>query len=161
KDMQAVIDVVSLGRTARGEANIKIRQPLGEMHVPAKLRDSLDKMLSLVQEEVNIHNIRYVEEGSDFVKYDLKPQFKVMGPKYGKEMKAIAQYLEVADAAIALKAFSEDRPFVFTLNGNEISLLPEDVSVQIQAREGYQFASMKDIFVALDTNLTEDLLREG
>jgi valyl-tRNA synthetase len=60
KDMQAVIDVVSLGRTARGEANIKIRQPLGEMHVPAKLRDSLDKMLSLVQEEVNIHNIRYV-----------------------------------------------------------------------------------------------------
>ncbi|MDD4147986.1 MAG: isoleucine--tRNA ligase, partial [Candidatus Cloacimonetes bacterium] len=69
-DMQAVIDVVSLGRTARGEANIKIRQPLGEMYVSAKLRASLDKMLPLVQEEVNIHHIRYVEEDSDFVQYE-------------------------------------------------------------------------------------------
>jgi isoleucyl-tRNA synthetase len=161
RDMQAVIDVVSLGRTARGEANIKIRQPLGEMYVPAKLRASLEKMLPLVQEEVNIHHIRYVEEGSDFVKYDLKAQFKVMGPKYGKQMKAIAGYLETADAAQALQAFAEDQPFVFSLGGEEISLVPEDLQVQIQTREGYQFASMKDIFVALDTALNEELVREG
>lgn len=161
RDMQAVIDVVSLGRTARGEANIKIRQPLGEMHVPAKLRASLDKMLPLVQEEVNIHHIRYVEADSDFVKYDLKPQFKVMGPKYGKQMKAIATYLETADAAEALSAFGLDKPYTFSLGSEEISLVPEDLTVQIQTREGYQFASMKDIFVALDTTLNEELLREG
>lgn len=161
EDMQAVIDVVSLGRTARGEANIKIRQPLGEMHIPAKLKASISKMLPLVQEEVNIRKIHYVEEGSDFVKYDLKPQFKVMGPKYGKKMKAIAGYLEQSDASEALQAFAMNKAYTFTLDGDEISLVPEDLVVQIQPREGYQFASMKDIFVALDTSLSEDLLREG
>ncbi|MDD4232576.1 MAG: isoleucine--tRNA ligase [Candidatus Cloacimonetes bacterium] len=160
-DMQTVIDVVSLGRTARGEANIKIRQPLGEMYVPAKLRTSLDKMLDLVQEEVNIHNILYVEEDSNFVQYDLKPQFKVMGPKYGKQMKAIAAYLEQADATEALSAFADNRTFDINLEGSKISLIPEDLLVQIRPQEGYQFAAMKDIFVALDTSLSEVLIREG
>jgi isoleucyl-tRNA synthetase len=118
-------------------------------------------MLPLVQEEVNIRKIHYVEEGSDFVKYDLKPQFKVMGPKYGKKMKAIAGYLEQSDASEALQAFANNKAYTFTLDGDEISLVPEDLVVQIQPREGYQFASMKDIFVALDTSLSEDLLREG
>lgn len=160
-DMQAVIDVVSLGRTARGEANIKIRQPLGEMHVPAKLRSALEKMLPLVQEEVNIHKISYVEEDSDFVQYDLKPQFKVMGPKYGKQMKAIAAFLETVDAAPALGAFAQNQAYEFELNSQKISLVAEDLLVQIRPREGYQFATMKDIFVALDTSLDEALLREG
>jgi len=160
-DMQAVIDVVSLGRTARGEANIKIRQPLGEMYVSAKLRASLDKMLPLVQEEVNIHHIRYVEEDSDFVQYELKPQFKVMGPKYGKQMKAIATFLETVDAGPALRAFARNLPYEFELGGQKISLLEEDLLVQIRPREGYQFATMRDIFVALDTSLNEELLREG
>jgi isoleucyl-tRNA synthetase len=161
RDMQAVIDVVSLGRTARGESNIKIRQPLGEMHVPAKIRKSLDKMLDLVKEEVNIHHISYVEEDSDFVKYELKPQFKIMGPKFGNKMKAIAAALRSVDAAKALSSFAEKGSFEFDLAGESISLIPEDLQVQILPQEGYVFASAKDIFIALDTTLTEDLIIEG
>jgi isoleucyl-tRNA synthetase len=160
-DMQAVIDVVSLGRTARGESNIKIRQPLGEMYVPAKLKDSLDKMQDLVKEEVNIRQINYVEEDSDFVQYELKPQFKVMGPKYGKKMKAIAAYLQTANAAEALRSFATTGAYQFELNSEQITLVPEDLQVQILPREGYTFASMKDIFIALDTKLTEELITEG
>ena len=161
RDMQAVIDVVSLGRTARGESNLKIRQPLGVMYVPGKLRESLDKMLDLIKEEVNIQQIRYVETDSDFVQYELKPDFKVMGPKYGKQMKAIAAYLQKADSAQALRDFAAKGSFEFDLNGEHVTLLPEDLQVQILPREGYVFASMKDIFIALDTELNEELILEG
>jgi isoleucyl-tRNA synthetase len=161
RDMQAVIDVVSLGRTARGESNMKIRQPLSVMYVPAKLRDSLDKMLDLVKEEVNIHEIKYVETDSDFVLYELKPDFKVMGPKYGKQMKAIAAYLQNVDATQALRDFAAKGSFEFELNGQQVSLLQEDLQVQILPREGYVFASMKDIFIAMDITLNEELILEG
>lgn len=161
KDMQAVIDVVSLGRTARGESNIKIRQPLGKMYVPAKLRASLDKMLALVQEEVNIHEVEYIEEDSDFVQYELKPLFKIMGPKFGKDMKKIAAALESADSARALRAFAAGDAFQLSVGGESYSLVAEDLTVQIRPREGYVFATMKDIFVALDTELNEELIIEG
>ncbi|MCB5233763.1 MAG: isoleucine--tRNA ligase [Candidatus Cloacimonetes bacterium] len=161
KDMQAVIDVVSLGRTARGESNIKIRQPLGKMFVPDKLKPSLDKMLALVQEEVNIHEIEYIPEGSDFVQYELKPQFKVMGPKFGKDMKKIASALENADSAEALRAFAKDEAFQLEIGAENFALVSEDLTVQIRPREGYVFATMKDIFVALDTALDEELILEG
>lgn len=161
KDMQAVIDVVSMGRTARGESNIKIRQPLGKMYVPAKLKSSLDKMIALVQEEVNIHEIEYVAEDSDFVQYELKPQFKVMGPKYGKLMKRIAAELEKADASVAIRNFAKDLPFELMVDSQKVELLPEDLQVQIRPREGYTFASIKDLYVALDTSLNEELILEG
>jgi isoleucyl-tRNA synthetase len=159
--MQAVIDVVSLGRTARGECQIKIRQPLGTMYVPARLRASIQAMPELVKEEVNIHNIEYVEEDSDFVQYELKPQFKVMGPKFGNKMKAIAAALAKVNGADALRAFAKEGGYNLHMGDENISLVPEDLLVQILPREGYVFASMKDIFVALDTTLTEALIREG
>jgi isoleucyl-tRNA synthetase len=159
--MQAVIDVVSLGRTARGECQIKIRQPLGTMYVPARLRASIQAMPELVKEEVNIHNIEYVEEDSDFVQYELKPQFKVMGPKFGNKMKAIAAALAKVNGADALRAFAKEGGYILHMGDENISLVPEDLLVQILPREGYVFASMKDIFVALDTTLTEALIREG
>lgn len=159
--MQAVIDVVSLGRTARGECQIKIRQPLGTMYVPARLRASIQAMPELVKEEVNIHNIEYVEEDSDFVQYELKPQFKVMGPKFGSRMKAIAAALAKVNGADALRAFAKEGVYILHMGDENISLVPEDLLVQILPREGYVFASMKDIFVALDTTLTEALIREG
>lgn len=160
-EMQAVIDVVSLGRTARGECGIKIRQPLGKMYVPARLQAVLDKMLGLVQEEVNIHEIEYIAEDSDFVQYELKPQFKVMGPKFGKQMKAIASHLETIDGATALRAFASEGVFRFEFEGKPVELVPEDLMVQIRPQEGYVFASLKDLFVALDTTLSDELLREG
>jgi isoleucyl-tRNA synthetase len=160
-EMQAVIDVVSLGRTARGECGIKIRQPLGRMYVPARLQPVLDKMQDLVQEEVNIHTIEYIAEDSDFVQYELKPQFKAMGPKYGKQIKAIASHLESVDGATALRSFATEGVFRFEFEGSTVELVPEDLLVQIRPQEGFVFASLKDIFVALDTTLSEELIREG
>lgn len=161
RNMQAVIDVVSLGRTARGECQIKIRQPLGSIYVPAKLKPFIQDMEELIKEEVNIHEIIYVAEDSDFVQYELKPSFKVMGPKYGAKVKSIASALAQVNGAEALRAFAAEGAFRLDLAGESYRLLPEDLQVQILPREGYVFANMKDIYVALDTRLSEELILEG
>lgn len=160
-EMQNVIDVVSLGRAARNDCQIKIRQPLGKMYVPASLQNTLEKMFELVQEEVNIHRIEYVREEDDFVQYELKPDFKVMGPKYGKQMKTIAAALPLLKGAEVLASFNSKGSFELLLGQESINLCPEDVVVQILPREGFVFATSKDIFVALDTTLSTELIREG
>nr|MDK2850205.1 isoleucyl-tRNA synthetase [Candidatus Cloacimonadota bacterium] len=160
-DMQVVINVVSLGRAARGENNIKIRQPLRELSVPVKLKSSLNKMLDLVKEEVNVHHISYLEDDNDIVRYELKPNFKTMGPKFGKKMKAVAKALEDIDASKALTSFAEKGCFEFVLDGEKCSLVPEDVELHILHKQGYVLSTSNDIFVALDAVLTDDLIIEG
>ena len=159
KEMRVIIDIVQLGRAARNACQIKVRQPLQKMYVPAKYRTTLERMFDLIQEEVNIHEIVYVSEDEDFVRYELKPQFKVMGPKYGNRMKAIASELARVKGQEVLKAFNYTGSY--KLAALDIDLVPEDVAVHIQPREGFVFESMKDMFVALDTALTPELIREG
>jgi len=159
--MQSVIDVVSLGRAARNDCQIKTRQPLGEIFVPAKLEPALADMLELVKEEVNIHKISFVREEDGFVQYELKPDFKVMGPKYGKLMKAIGTALSQISGAVALQDFQTKGSFTLELEGESLNLLPEDLVVHILPREGYVFANQTDIFVALDTRMTPALISEG
>jgi len=157
--MQVVIDLVSLGRAARNACQIKIRQPLEKMYLPAKYKDIVESMRELILEEVNIHNLVYVSEEDDFVQYEVKPQFKIMGPKYGKQMKAITEALSKLKGQEVLSAFNSSG--VYHLTDLGIDLVPEDVVVQIIPRESFVFESMNDKFVALDTTLTPDLLQEG
>jgi isoleucyl-tRNA synthetase len=157
--MQVVIDLVSLGRAARNACQIKIRQPLQRMYVPAKYKDIIESMQDLILEEINIHNLVYVSEEDDFVQYEVKPQFKVMGPKYGKQMKDITKALSRIKGQDVLLAFHSSG--VYHLEDLGIDLVPEDVEVQIIPREGFVFESMNDKFVALDTTLTPELLQEG
>ncbi len=161
KKMQSVIDVVSLGRAARNDCQIKTRQPLGEMFVPAKLEPALKDMMELVKEEVNIHQINFVREEDGFVQYELKPDFKVMGPKYGKLMKAIGTALTKVQGSLALEEFQAKGSFALEVEGQTLNLLPEDLVVHILPRDGYVFANQKDIFVALDTRMTDALIKEG
>jgi isoleucyl-tRNA synthetase len=131
------------------------------MFVPAKLEADLSDMLELVKEEVNIHKIRFVREEDGFVQYELKPDFKVMGPKYGKLMKAIGTALSKVNGADALASFAEQGSFELKVESDTLVLLPEDLVVHILPREGYVFANQKDIYVALDTRLNPELLKEG
>ena len=159
EEMRVIIDLVSLGRAARNACQIKVRQPLQKMYVPARHRPTVERMFSLIQEEVNIREIVYVAEDDDFVHYELKPQFKVMGPKYGNQMKAIAAELAGLKGQEVLSAFNATG--TYRLESLGIGLVPEDVAVHIQPREGFVFESVKDLFVALDKTLTPDLVREG
>ncbi|HNX02712.1 MAG TPA: isoleucine--tRNA ligase [Candidatus Cloacimonas sp.] len=161
KKMQTVIDIVSLGRAARNECQIKVRQPLTEMFVPAKVKDDLKDMIDLVKEEVNIRKITFVSEQDGFVQYELKPDFKILGPKYGKKVQVINTLLNNTPAANILLAFNSTGSYPLNIEGETINLLPEEVSISIIPREGYVFANTKDLFVALDTKLTDELVNEG
>ncbi len=159
REMRVIIDLVGLGRAARNACQIKIRQPLSRMFVPAKYQAIVERMSDLLQEEVNIHAVNFVAEDDDLVQYELKPQFKVMGPKHGGKMKAIAAKLAEIKGQEVLATFN--RGGSYHLVELDVDLLPEDVAVQIKPREGYVFECMQDLFVALDTELTPELLQEG
>lgn len=161
EEMRLIIDIVGLGRAARNACQIKIRQPLKTMFVPARTKDTVMRMFDLIQEEVNIHEINFVEDDDDFVSFELKADFKVMGPKYGKLMKPISAALSRLKGQEVLAVHAKGESYPLAVEDQTIDLLPEDIIAHIIPKEGYVFESLKDIFVALDTKLTDELLREG
>ncbi len=160
-EMQTVIDIVSLGRAARNDCQIKVRQPLAALYLPEKAQPVADRMFDLIREEINIHEIRYVAEDDSFVQYDLKPDFKVMGPKYGKHLKALGALLAEVNGAQALQAMNAQGFYPVEVNGEPLKLTQEDLQVSIRPREGYVFQSNRQLFVALDVTLTRELITEG
>lgn len=160
-EMRLVIDIVQLGRAARNACQIKIRQPLGTMHVPARAKATVERMFSLIQEEVNVREINFVEEDDDFVHYELKPDFKVMGPKYGKLMKPIGSALQKVKGHDVLASFAREESYPLKVEDQRVELVSEDVVVHISPREGYVFESVRDLFVALDITMTPELRLEG
>jgi isoleucyl-tRNA synthetase len=161
EEMRLIIDIVGLGRAARNACQIKIRQPLKTMFVPARTKETVLRMFDLIQEEVNIHEINFVEDDDDFVSFELKADFKVMGPKYGRLMKPITAALSKLKGQEVLAVHAKGESYPLQVEDQTIDLLPEDIIAHIIPKEGYVFESLKDIFVALDTKLTDDLLREG
>jgi len=161
QEMRVIIDLVSLGRAARNSCQIKVRQTLQALYVPGRHEQLVSRMEGLIKEEINVKEIRFVQENDNFVHYDVKPNFKVMGPKFGKQMKAIAAAMEQQDGSTVMAAFQADGKYLLNLEGTDYELTEEDVAVSISQREGYVFESYRDLFVALDTHLTPELIEEG
>jgi isoleucyl-tRNA synthetase len=160
-EMQTIIDIVSLGRAARNECQIKVRQPLSAIYLPEKVKAVAERMFDLIQEEINIHAIRYVKDDDGFVQYELKPDFKVMGPKYGKHVKALGALLPSVNGAEALQSFNTKGFFEISVEGETLKLTSEDLQVSIKPKDGYVFQSNRKLYVALDTTLTPELITEG
>ncbi len=160
-EMKTIIDLVSLGRAARNTSQIKVRQTLQKLFVPERTKHVVERMLELIKEEINIKEIEYISENDDFVHFEMKPNFKVMGPKFGKDMKKLAGHLRTLNGGEILACFKKGNAFTFEIDGQEFSIVEEDVAVSIQQREGFVFESSKENYVALDTTLTDELILEG
>ena len=161
--MEEVLRIVVLGRAARNEANIKNRQPIGEMIVkaenelPAFYRD-------IVRDELNVKKVAFAEDVSSYTSYSFKPQLRTLGPKYGKQLGGIRSYLSNIDglsAMAAVTSFKEGGTLDFEVDGVKISLAEEDVLIEISQKEGFVAQADKAVTVVLDTNLTPELLEEG
>ena len=159
-NMAAVLDIVVLGRSARNAANIKNRQPVASMYVQGKALP--DMYVSIIADELNVKEVRFVDDASSFISYRVKPQLKTLGPRYGKLLPKINQYLAgegVGNAVVA--AHNRGESYKFDIDGTEISLAAEDVLVSTEENAGFVTVTEHDLSVVLDTNLTPELIEEG
>ena len=160
--MDSVIKLVSLGRAARNTCQIKVRQTLGALYVPEKYESLITRMEDLIKEEINVKEIKYIADKDNFVSYEFKANFKVMGPKYGKHVKRIVSALEQMDSNHIVEKLHKENEYYLEMDGSTFKLTEEDLSISIKDKEGFVFETYnKELFVALDTNLNEELIEEG
>ena len=159
-NMEVVLEVVTLGRAARNAANIKNRQPVGQMYVKAA-HELPDFFVKIIEDELNIKEVIFRDDMSDFLAYHVKPNFHVLGPKVGKQMGAVKKALEASDGAAVKDALAGDGSYTLHLPDGDVTVTAEDVEVMVSQRDGYNCQSYGGVTVALSTTLTEALIEEG
>ncbi len=160
KRMEDVLKVVVLGRSIRNSAGIKNRQPLAKIYISGEI-DLPGEYAGLVSDELNIKEISYTDDAASFIDYDLKPQLKTLGPKYGKLIPKIYKVLEQADGSAVMKAFSKGEKVVFDIDGVPVELSEEDVLSETVQKEGFLSESGDNVTVVMDTTMTDQLIEEG
>ncbi len=165
KDMAAVLAVVRLGRSARAEANIKVRQPLPAILVhtsdPAGA-ESVVRLKEQILDELNVKDVQALADLGDVVSHEVQPNLPVLGPKYGKALGGIRAALMRANASeVAALVEAGSNVTLMGQDGSTVELLPSEVLVNLRKREGYAAAQSADATVVLDTNLTPELIQEG
>lgn len=164
-EMSAVLAVVRLGRAARSEASIKVRQPLASISVhtpdPADA-NAVVRLKDQILDELNVKDVLALTELGDVLSYDVKPNLPVLGPKYGKQLGAIRGALGKLNPAGVAARVNAGTPTELTLNdGETIALLPEEILVGMLKKEGFAAAQSEEATVVLDVELTPALIAEG
>ena len=160
EDMEEVLKIVVMGRAARNTANIKNRQPIGTMFVKAEKALS-DFYQEIIEEELNVKEVKFTDDVREFTTYTFKPQLKTVGPKYGKQLGGIKEYLANVDGNEAMDKLNAGENLIFDVNGTEVSLGKEDLLIEMSQKEGYMSEADNTVTVVLDCNLSEELVEEG
>ena len=165
RDMAAVIEVVRLGRAARTEAGVKVRQPLPGILVYSREPETMDAVVRLkdqVTDELNIKDVAPLVDLGEVVTYSIRPNLALLGPKYGKQLGSIRAKLAAEDPATVAGRVSAGELIVLTLDeGAEVSLEPSEILVDLKKQEGFAAAQGTLATVVLDTALTPELVQEG
>ncbi|NBH18766.1 isoleucine--tRNA ligase [Clostridiaceae bacterium] len=159
-DMDEVLKIVVLGRAARNTANLKNRQPIGKMYVKAD-HELSSFYVEIIEDELNVKSVEFVEDVRSFTTYSFKPQLKTVGPKYGKQLGNIRKALTEIDGNKAMDTLKAEGCLTFTFGEEKVILSQEDLLIDMAQTEGYVSESDNQVTVALDTNLTPELLEEG
>ncbi len=160
KAMDGVMDIVVLGRAARNAGNLKNRQPLAGMVVVTNRDFALsEEEKAVILDELNIKTLKKADDAAEYITYRLKPQLKTLGPKYGKKLGAISAFLSSCNAQEVVAAVRNGGSY--TIEGQDVTLLEEDLQIFTESAPGFVAAADKGITVALDTALTEELIDEG
>ena len=159
-DMDEVLKIVVLGRAARNSANIKNRQPIGNMYVKAN-KELSDFYKEIIEDELNVKAVTFKDDVSEFSDYVFKPQLKTVGPKYGKHLNAIREYLSNVNGREAMNTLKTEGALKFEADGTEVSLAEEDLLIETAKSDDYVTEADAVVTVVLDIQLTEELLEEG
>jgi isoleucyl-tRNA synthetase len=161
--MRIVMDVVGMGRQLRKDNDAKVRQPLRRLDVVSRdsgLLNQVDELKEIIEEELNVRNVVFGDDESGFATLTAKANFKALGPKFGKQMKAVAGAIAQLDND-ALKALAAGGVAEIVLDGETVELTGADVLVSHDPKEGLAVQTQGALVVALDLELDDDLIREG
>ena len=158
--MREVLEIVVLGRAARNEANIKNRQPIGQMFVkaPAELSAFYRQ---IVEEELNVKSVVFKDDMEAYLSYSFKPQFRILGPKVGKAMGGIQKALKNLNGHEAKESLDKTGELKVTVSEDTFTLTREDVEVTMAQTEGYNCQRYGSVTIALETTLSPELVEEG
>ncbi len=158
--MDEVLDIVVLGRAARNSANIKNRQPIGNMYVKAET--VLDPFyVEIIEDELNVKAVEFKDDVEEFVSYSFKPQLKTVGPKYGKLLGKIREALASLDGHAAMKYLNDTGSVDFDFDGEIVSLGREDLLIETAKNDDFVTEADNKTTVVLDIRLSEELIEEG
>ena len=164
REMALVMKLVSLGHNARQKANRKVRQPLAEAAFALarpEERHTVETYADLITDELNVKKVRLLDASGEAVSFAVKPLPKQLGQKYGNKFPGLAKAINALDASVVAPVFLAGQPVTVTLEGQEYGILPEEVEVRAQAKEGFAVANDGAYLAALVTELTPELVREG
>ena len=160
--MEKVLEIVVLGRASRNASNIKNRQPLSKIIVASAEKIELsDELKDLIADELNVMEVEFKHDAKEYLNYDLKPQLKILGPKYGSKLGAIRNYLSNCDACDVVDTVNAGGTVKFDADGVEVELSKEDLLIAPKSKEGFTSESDGKVTVVLSTELTEELLNLG
>ncbi len=155
--------VVNLGRAARMAGKLKVRQPLAAALVAcdACCRAAVESLADVVREELNVKAIEFVEASGDLVSFSVKPNYRTLGPRFGKAMPEVAAAVAELDGAVVAARVAAGEPVEIAVAGLPESLAPDDLLIETRQREGYAVEQEGDVAVGLSMELSPELQREG
>ena len=153
--------IVSLGRSAREDAKIKVRQPLLGVIIDGKNRAEIESLVPLIKEELNVREVFFRDDLTDFMNFTIKPDFKAAGPVLGKKVKLFAKALAQADASVLVPKLEAGETVEMDLDGETVAVTKDMTDIRISAREGFNVQTADNEFVILETQLNDDLIAEG
>ena len=164
--MTLIREIASLGRACRSREKLKVRQPLPAVRIiladPAWAK-SLEKDADLIAEELNVKGVEFVEDASEYVSYEIKPNFKAIGPRFGGSARHVAAALSAhPDPAALVEAANSGESIQLTIEGDQqVELTSSDLDIRIHQKEGWSAAEAKGVVVVLSTEISPELHREG
>ena len=158
--MDLVRNLISLGRNVREEAKIKVRQPISEAILDGKNKNIIGDLTDLIKEELNVKEIKFVDDLSVYMNYEVKPNFKVCGPLLGSSIKSFQGYVKNFNYG-DIKNLEEGNEVKINLDGKEIAITYDMLDVRITSKEGFNSTHEGNNFIVLNTTLNKDLINEG
>jgi len=158
--MDAVRTITSLGRKIREEVKIKVRQPLSEAILDGKKKTKLESYVPLIIEELNVKDVVFIDDLSEFMNIEVKPNFKLCGKIFGSKMKDVQEALKnLTDTQV--KSLENNEDIIIEIDGQDEKITSEMVELRITSKEGFSSSSMNNQIIVLNTTVTEELKQEG
>lgn len=159
KQMDLIRDICSLGRFAREEAKIKVRQPISELILDSNDEKTIGNLQVIIKEELNVKNIIFIKDMDKYMEYIVKPNFREVGKLFGPKVNMFAETLKTLSHEEISKLRNEEIEIVF--DGSTIKVVPNMVDINVKVKEGYCSSNNGKTFVILNTELTDELILEG